>query len=237
MSEQPPAGWYPDSTGTTRWWDGEQWTNHTPPPPPTREASSETPSEDVLATAVSESTTKTQAPERTRADAKAEKAYAKASRPWYKKKRFIIPLALIALAIAGSALGSETSPPSADSSSSQSSDAGSTEPSAEPEPIEETEPELTAAQENAVGKAEDYLDLTSFSRTGLIKQLKFDGFSKKDATFAVEYLSPNWKKQAAEKAQEYLDLTSFSRTGLIQQLEFDGFTDKQATYGVNQTGL
>ena len=33
MSENPPAGWYPDSTGTTRWWDGEQWTDHTPPPP------------------------------------------------------------------------------------------------------------------------------------------------------------------------------------------------------------
>ena len=36
MSETPPAGWYPDSTGTVRWWDGEQWTEHTPPPPPTQ---------------------------------------------------------------------------------------------------------------------------------------------------------------------------------------------------------
>lgn len=36
MSEKPPAGWYPDSTGTVRWWDGEQWTEHQPPPPPTQ---------------------------------------------------------------------------------------------------------------------------------------------------------------------------------------------------------
>ena len=36
MSEKPPAGWYPDSTGTVRWWDGEQWTLHTPPSPPTQ---------------------------------------------------------------------------------------------------------------------------------------------------------------------------------------------------------
>jgi len=37
MSEKPPAGWYPDSTGTTRWWDGDQWTEQPPPPPePTR---------------------------------------------------------------------------------------------------------------------------------------------------------------------------------------------------------
>ena len=34
MTEMPPAGWYPDSTGTTRWWDGNQWTEHQAPPPP-----------------------------------------------------------------------------------------------------------------------------------------------------------------------------------------------------------
>jgi hypothetical protein len=33
MSEKPPAGWYPDSNGVTRWWDGEQWTDQQPPPP------------------------------------------------------------------------------------------------------------------------------------------------------------------------------------------------------------
>ena len=32
-----------------------------------------------------------------RAQAKADKAYAKARRPWYKKKRFLLPLALIVL--------------------------------------------------------------------------------------------------------------------------------------------
>lgn len=37
-----------------------------------------------------------------RANAKAAKAYAKAQRPWYKKKRFIIPLALVVLIVIGS---------------------------------------------------------------------------------------------------------------------------------------
>ncbi|WP_426241734.1 DUF2510 domain-containing protein [Nocardioides sp. LHG3406-4] len=29
MSEQTPAGWYPDAQGTTRYWDGSAWTEHT----------------------------------------------------------------------------------------------------------------------------------------------------------------------------------------------------------------
>ena len=32
----PPPGWYPDSYGTTRWWDGQQWgVAATPVPAPT----------------------------------------------------------------------------------------------------------------------------------------------------------------------------------------------------------
>lgn len=28
------AGWYDDGTGTSRWWDGQRWTDQTQPPPP-----------------------------------------------------------------------------------------------------------------------------------------------------------------------------------------------------------
>jgi len=38
-----------------------------------------------------------------KADAKAAKAYAKATRPWYKKKRFMLPLGLVLLMVAVSA--------------------------------------------------------------------------------------------------------------------------------------
>lgn len=40
-----------------------------------------------------------------KAAAKAAKAYAKASRPWYKKKRFILPLALVVIVVIASAAG------------------------------------------------------------------------------------------------------------------------------------
>lgn len=31
MSQQQPAGWYPDSQGNQRYWDGAQWTEHSQP--------------------------------------------------------------------------------------------------------------------------------------------------------------------------------------------------------------
>ena len=98
-------------------------------------------------------------------------------------------------------------------------------------------PTLTAAQEQAIGTAQDYLDTSHFSRKGLIDQLEFEGFTSKDATFAVDYLKVNWNEQAVGTAKDYLDTSHFSRSGLIDQLEFEGFTHKQAVYGVDKAGL
>src|SRR5690606_33292321 len=78
------------------------------------------------------------------------------------------------------------------------------EPKAEPKPAPEAEPEepsLTVAQEQAIISADSYLFLGGFSRTGLIAQLEFEGFSTEDAAFAVDYLDPNWNQQAIMSAQ------------------------------------
>lgn len=96
---------------------------------------------------------------------------------------------------------------------------------------------MTVPQENAIDSAESYLDFTAFSRTGLIEQLEFEGYSTEDATFAVDSLDIDYKEQAAKAAKSYLDFTSFSRSGLIEQLMFEGYTEEQATYGVDQAGL
>ncbi|MGY1714866.1 Ltp family lipoprotein [Geodermatophilus sp. SYSU D01106] len=92
-------------------------------------------------------------------------------------------------------------------------------------------------QRNAQGSASDYLAFTSFSRSGLIEQLEFEGYSTADATWAVDSLGVDWNDQAAQSAREYLEFTSFSRSGLVQQLEFEGFTAEQAEYGVSQAGF
>ncbi|WP_255434752.1 Ltp family lipoprotein [Cellulosimicrobium sp. TH-20] len=99
----------------------------------------------------------------------------------------------------------------------------------------------SVAQQNAYRSAVSYLDLTGFSRSGLIGQLEFEGFSTADAEFAIARLEAeggvDWNAEAAESAASYLDLTSFSRAGLVDQLLFEGFTPEQAEYGVSTTGL
>ncbi|MCK6211582.1 Ltp family lipoprotein [Georgenia sp. EYE_87] len=95
----------------------------------------------------------------------------------------------------------------------------------------------TVAQQNAQRSAEDYLAFTAFSRTGLIGQLEFEGFSTADATWGVDHLTVDWNEQAAKSAEQYLEFTSFSHSGLVDQLIFEGFTAEQAEYGVSQTGL
>jgi len=46
------------------------------------------------------------------------------------------------------------------------------------EPDTET---MTSSQEQAVRKAEEYIEYTAFSRNSLIKQLEFEGFTRKEA--------------------------------------------------------
>ena len=95
----------------------------------------------------------------------------------------------------------------------------------------------TVAQSNAKKSATSYLRYSSFSRTGLIGQLEFEGFSTADATYGVDAQNTDWNVQAAKSAKSYLEYSSFSRIGLIDQLVFEGFTQAQAEYGVSTTGL
>jgi Host cell surface-exposed lipoprotein len=91
-------------------------------------------------------------------------------------------------------------------------------------------------QENARVSAESYLDSQGFSRSGLIEQLEFEGYSTEAATAAVDAIGVNWNKQAARSAKSYMDSQSFSQSGLIEQLEFEGYTYEQAAYGASRVG-
>lgn len=95
----------------------------------------------------------------------------------------------------------------------------------------------TVSQRNAVLMAINYLNLMAFSRSGLISQLEFEGFSYEDAVHGADNAGADWYEQATLKAKAYLDIMPFSRQGLVDQLVFDGFTQTQAEHGVNETGL
>ncbi len=95
---------------------------------------------------------------------------------------------------------------------------------------------VTTGQQNAIKKAQSYLNVSAFSRSGLINQLEYEKFSTEDATYAADNCGANWNEQAAKKAKSYLDIMSFSRAGLIDQLEYEGFTYDQAVYGVEANG-
>ncbi|MDF1720480.1 MAG: Ltp family lipoprotein [Minwuia sp.] len=101
---------------------------------------------------------------------------------------------------------------------------------------------LTGPQRNAVRSANNYLSFQGFSRDGLIEQLSSpygDGYSRADATAAVNSLAVDWNEQAARSAEQYLSIMGFSCNGLIAQLSSDAgskFTTSEATYGARKAG-
>lgn len=110
------------------------------------------------------------------------------------------------------------------------------------EPIDDPADKLTGLQRNALRSAKQYLDLSGFSRKGLIQQLSSnagDGYAEADAIAAVDSLAVDWKSEAAESAKQYISMTGFSCKGLIEQLSSssgDRYTKEEAEYGAKQAG-
>lgn len=98
--------------------------------------------------------------------------------------------------------------------------------------------------DQAAKSAEHYLEVSAFSRKGLINQLSSDAgekFTQDQAEYGVQYLEDNnlvdWKEQAAKSAANYLEFSSFSESELLNQLSSDageGFTQEEAEYAISQ---
>ena len=101
---------------------------------------------------------------------------------------------------------------------------------------EAPKPVYSLAQQNAIRKAQSYLDFAGFSRTGLIGQLEYEGFSADEATFGADNAGADWNAEASQKAASYLEFTSFSREGLYDQLAYEGFTDTEIQFGLAAVG-
>jgi colicin import membrane protein len=154
-------------------------------------------------------------------------------KPIYKRVWFIVIVSMIVLGTIGSLLGGEENSekePVLNNSDVNNVVANDNNNSVV---IKSNE---TVSQSNAVEKAKSYLSFTAFSKSGLIKQLEFEGFSNEDATYGSENVGADWKQQALKSAKNYLGFTAFSRVGLIKQLEFEGYTSEEAVFGVDSVG-
>jgi hypothetical protein len=198
----PPPGWYPDPAGGPgqRYWNGTAWGEVT--------------------VGLGQSASPGQS------------AIAQPTKPGISTG-MKIGLGVGALALAMVALGSVGSNDKSSSTTARSSSRTS---------ISDVTPttsksSFTPSQDNAIESAKSYLNYTSFSKQGLIKQLQSEEFSQADATFAVEYIESSggvdWNEQAVKSAKSYLNYTSFSLPGLIKQLESEGFMPAQAQLGAN----
>ena len=93
-------------------------------------------------------------------------------------------------------------------------------------------------RELATEKAQHYIecsveDIQPYSRKQLIDRLKRDGFSAKDAIYAVDNCGADWNEQAVLQAAIYLKFSpTLSDEVLFNLLIEDGYTTSQATHGL-----
>lgn len=147
-------------------------------------------------------------PRDAKAQAKAEKAYRKAQRPWYKKKRFILPLALIALIIIISIANA-----GGDDTASTEPDSGSSAPSAE-----ESAPAFPGAQEgDVIGEPGETLDLGD-------AQVTATPVAAGDDTFGATICSTVTLNNSSDEAIDFnaLDWMLQNPGGTIMNIGFGG---------------
>ena len=91
--------------------------------------------------------------------------------------------------------------------------------------------------QQAAGSAQSYIDMTGFSRSGLVDQLVYEGYTPDQAESGVSSLSVDYSEQAGRSAQSYLDLMPMSRAELVDQLIYEGYTPEEAAAGADSAGL
>lgn len=110
-------------------------------------------------------------------------------------------------------------------------------PTVEPTPVivhigDPTTEDATTGEENALDTAESYSDMGGFSKESLTKQLKYEGYSKKEITYAIKNCDADWNEQALQSADSYLSMGGFSKKALTKQLQYEGFSDKEIKYAL-----
>jgi hypothetical protein len=187
---------------------------------------------------MTENTTGPSAPRDGKAQAAADKAYRKATRPWFKKKRFLLPLIIVGIIIISSIANAGKDKPS--TTAAPSADASAAAPAA-PAPAKSAapaEPSVPTEYKSALKKAESYSETMHMSKAGIYQQLTSEfgeKFSPKAAQYAVDNLKADYKANALAKAKTYQETMSMSPEAIRQQLTSasgEKFTPAEADYAV-----
>ena len=113
-----------------------------------------------------------------------------------------------------------------------------TEAASEPEtePTTEEADNVTLGMKNALEEAKSYIRYSSFSYTGLIDQLEYEGYTYEECVYGADNCGADWYEQAVLCAESYIEYSGFSYLGLIDQLEYEGFTSDEAAHGADNCG-
>ncbi len=158
------------------------------------------------------------------------------TRPWFKKKRFIIPIAaVIAIAVIpkggdkgddDAAASSPTSAASQEAAEDPTQDAAAAEASAKAAEEAAAEASAKAAAE-ASAKAEE-------ERVAEEKRAAEEAAEAERKAAEEAARGTVAQQNAYDKAGDYLAYMAFSRSGLIEQLEFEGYATGDAEFAVKR---
>lgn len=101
---------------------------------------------------------------------------------------------------------------------------------------DDSDDSTTIGKRNAKKSAKSYISALALSRTQMIEQLEFEGYTTEEATYGADNCGADWNVEAAECAENLLDVMGMSRSQLAEQLEFVGFTDEQIEYALEKVG-
>lgn len=106
-------------------------------------------------------------------------------------------------------------------------------PEEQPEIVEEV-PDVPFEFEQALDKAQNYVDFTSFSEADLRRQLEYHEFSPEAIQFALDNVNVDYQAECIEKAKNYLEFTSFSEADLREQLEYHKFSEEHISVAIEE---
>lgn len=182
----------------------------------------------------------------------------KAARPFWKKKRFIIPAAFVALIVVGSAAGAsgnKTQTPAAVASATATATVATSKntPTATPTPTQTKTPtpvapppppapKVPAEYQSALSKASSYFKNMHLSKAGIYDQLTSpygEKFSAEAAQYAIDNLNVDYNAAALAKAKSYQTNMSMSPAAIYDQLVSaygEKFTPAEAQWAIDHLG-